>query len=188
MGDPPRGDGHIADLADAPLPVQWFVHKVDAFTAWTGRVVSWLTMPLIFAVVYEVILRYFFGNPTIWAYDLSYMLYGAIFMLGAAYTFLHKGHIRTDLFYQNWSPRTQAIVDTVFYFFIFFPGLVFFGWAGWQKTVHSWEIMERGGLSPWRPILYPYRAIIPVTVVLLLFQGISEFIKAVYAIVRDRWP
>jgi TRAP-type mannitol/chloroaromatic compound transport system permease small subunit len=103
-----RGDG-------TPRALVGLVRVIDTFSEWCGRVFSWLIIPLVFGATYEVIARYVFNRPTIWAYDLSYMLYGAHFMLGAGYTLLKGGHIRTDIFYQNWSPRTQGRVDALLY-------------------------------------------------------------------------
>ena len=85
---------------------------IDTFSLWVGRVVAWLTVPLIAAVVYEVTARYFFTAPTVWAYDMSRMLYGAMFVLGAAYALSKGVHIRSDFLYQHWSVRTQGRVDT----------------------------------------------------------------------------
>lgn len=176
----------------APLPdmhpaVRRLVVAIDGFTAWTGMTIAWLNLILVFVVVYEVVLRYVFNAPSIWAYDVSYMLYGSLFMLGASYTLLYGGHIRTDLFYQRWPPRAQALVDVCFYLLIFFPGLVFFLLTGLDKTIHAFQIMERAAESPWHPVLFPFRAVIPLTALLLLIQGASELIKAFHAIARGHW-
>lgn len=160
---------------------------IDRIIDHTGKIVGWLTVvPLVIVIVYEVVLRYAFNRPTVWAFDITYMLYGSLFMLGAAYTLLHRGHIRTDILYGRWSPRVQALVDAVLYLLIFFPGLVLFLVAGWQKTVHSWSIRETSELSPWRPMLFPFRAVIPVSAGLLLLQGLSELIKAAATVLRGQ--
>jgi TRAP-type mannitol/chloroaromatic compound transport system permease small subunit len=143
-------------------------------------VFCWLIIPLVASLTYEVLARYIFGAPTIWAYDLSYMLYGSHFMLGAGYTLLKGGHIRTDVFYQNWSPRTQGTVDALLYLLLFFPGMLFFFWMGSQEGLHSWSIGERSDASPWRPIVYPLKLVLPFSAFLLLLQGVSEFIKSVH--------
>ena len=98
----------------APVPIHIrIVRAIDRFTDYTGTLVAWLNVPLALAVTYEVVARYAFNSPTIWAYDVSYMLYGTIFMLGAAYA-LHKGaHIRTDFFFEKWSIRTQGMIDSI---------------------------------------------------------------------------
>ena len=100
--------------------------KIDRFTDSIGLWVAWLNLPLVLAVSYEVILRYVFSTPTIWVFDVTYMLYAAIFMMGAAYA-LHKGaHIRTDFFFEAWSTRTKGVIDSIAYIALFFPSLTLF--------------------------------------------------------------
>jgi TRAP-type mannitol/chloroaromatic compound transport system permease small subunit len=96
-----------------------YVNAIDKFSDVTGRLFSYLVYPLVGCVAYEVFARYMFGAPTVWAYDVTYMFYGSIFMLGAAYTLLKKGHIRTDLFYNNWSPQKQGKIDAIMYLLFF---------------------------------------------------------------------
>jgi TRAP-type mannitol/chloroaromatic compound transport system permease small subunit len=156
-------------------------NPIDALGSYSGGIVALVILPLVVALTYEVIARYAFHAPTVWAYDTSYMLYGAHFMLGAGYTLLQGGHIRTDIFYQNWSPRTQGIIDAALYLFLFFPGITFFFVMGFIEASHSWSIGELSDASPWRPPLYPLKIVIPVTALLLLIQGVSEFLKSLYA-------
>jgi TRAP-type mannitol/chloroaromatic compound transport system permease small subunit len=163
-----------------------FVRAVDGLALWSGRVFCWLIVPLVAALTYEVIARYVFHAPTIWAYDVAYMLYGTHFMLGAAYTLYRGGHIRTDIFYQNWSTRTRGTVDALLYLFLFFPGIALFFWMGLQEALHSWDIREVSDASPWRPIIYPFKAVIPIALLLLFIQGISEFLKSAYAALNGR--
>ena len=160
---------------------------IDRISERFGKVVAWLCFPLVLALVYEVAARYGFKAPTEWAYDVTYMLYGTIFMLGAAFTLLKKGHIRTDFFYINWSPQRQGKTDTIMYVLFYFPAIMFFLVAGWDYAAHSWETFERAAMSPWRPIIYPFKAVIPVTAFLLLVQGVSELIKSVHAWKRGVW-
>jgi TRAP-type mannitol/chloroaromatic compound transport system permease small subunit len=162
------------------------VRAIDRLALWSGQVFCWLVVPLVAGLTYEVILRYFFHAPTIWAYDVAYMLYGSHFMLGAAYTLYKGGHIRTDIFYQNWSVRTRGAVDALLYLLLFFPGIALFFWMGLQEALQSWDLREVSDASPWRPILYPFKAVIPVALALLMIQGVSEFLKSAYAAFRDR--
>jgi TRAP-type mannitol/chloroaromatic compound transport system permease small subunit len=162
-------------------PYPKVVQVIDRFADFSGRIVSYLAYPLVGATCYEVFARYLFGAPTVWAYDTTYMLYGAIFMLGASYTLLNKGHIRTDIFYEKWSSQTKAKVDAIMYLVLFFPGMIFFLIAGIDYAAHSWVTNEKAGTSPWMPIIYPFKTIIPVTAAMLLIQGVSEFIKSLYA-------
>lgn len=169
-----------------PPAVVSIVRVIDKVSEWSGRVFCWLIIPLMVGTTYEVIVRYAFNAPTIWAYDLSYMLYGSHFMLGAAYTLRNGGHIRTDIFYQNWSPRTRGLVDGLLYLLLFFPGMIFFLWMGGQEALQSWQIGERSDASPWRPRVSPLKTVLPVTALLLIVQGVSEFIKSVHLALRGR--
>ena len=157
------------------------VRIIDKFTDTTGTWVAWLCIPLVAAVAYEVFARYAFNAPTIWSFDVTYMLYGTIFMLGAAYA-LHKGaHIRTDFFFEKWSIRTKGIIDSTAYIVFFFPSIFTFlivsGAEGW----YAFEINETSEQTPWRPILWPFKMVVPLACLLLLIQGVSETIKSVYA-------
>lgn len=177
MVDPERSGGD-----DGPPPgLVAFVRGIDQIAIWSGRIFCWLALPLVLALTYEVFARYAFHAPTIWAFDVSYMLYGSHFMLGAAYTLYKGGHIRTDIFYQNWSYRTRGTVDALLYLFLFFPGMAFFFWMGFQEAAHSFDIREVSDASPWRPPIYQFKAVIPIAALLLLIQGVAEFLKAAYA-------
>jgi TRAP-type mannitol/chloroaromatic compound transport system permease small subunit len=157
------------------------VRAVDRFTDTTGTWVAWLSVPLVAAVSYEVIARYFFDAPTIWSFDVTFMLYGTIFMLGAAYA-LHKGaHIRTDFFFEKWSIRTKGWIDAIAYVVFFFPSLITFLVVSWNEGYYAYQINETSEQTPWRPILWPYKMVVPLACLLLLIQGISETIKSIYA-------
>jgi TRAP-type mannitol/chloroaromatic compound transport system permease small subunit len=153
--------------------VNRIVAAIDRLSTGAGWLAGWLILPMTFGVAYEVVARYAFNAPTRWAPSLAYMLYGAQFMLAAAYTLLKGGHIRTDVFYERWSPRTRALIDAVCYVFFFFPGMLFILVAGAVLAWEAWEIRERAGGWP----LYPLKAVIPLTAALLLLQGLSELIK-----------
>jgi len=157
------------------------VRAIDRFTDTTGVWIAWLNLPLVLAVSYEVIARYAFDAPTIWSFDTTYMLYGTIFMLGAAYA-LHKGaHIRTDFFYEKWSDKTKGMVDSISYIVFFFPSLIMLLAASGNEAWYAYTINETSEQTPWRPILWPYKSVVPLTCVLLMLQGVSETIKSVYA-------
>ncbi|MCB1718081.1 MAG: TRAP transporter small permease subunit, partial [Candidatus Competibacteraceae bacterium] len=116
--------GELPD--DMPNWMAVTITAIDWFSLWTGRLVCWLIVPLFLAMVYEVIARKFFLAPTLWAYDMSRFLYGALFMLGAGYALSRGVHIRADFIYRNWSARTQGIVDATLYILFYFPGLLTF--------------------------------------------------------------
>jgi TRAP-type mannitol/chloroaromatic compound transport system permease small subunit len=179
--------GHPPPELQPPRALLRVIQTLDTFAERTGGLVSWLIVPLVGVMVFEVVARYFFDAPTIWAHDVSFMLYGAFFMLGAAYALEQKAHIRTDFLYNGFSVRWQAFVDTVAYVFFFFPGLAIFLWYGWDFFYDSWRLKEHAITSPWMPPLYPFKAVIPVTGALLLIQGVSETLKSIYALIRGRW-
>jgi TRAP-type mannitol/chloroaromatic compound transport system permease small subunit len=157
------------------------VNVIDKFTDTTGTWVAWLNVPLVLAVAYEVFARYAFNAPTIWSFDVTYMLYGTIFMLGAAYA-LHKGaHIRTDFFFEKWSIRTKGIIDSTAYLVFFFPAIFTFLIVSWNEGWYAYTIGETSEQTPWRPILWPFKLVVPLACLLLLIQGVSETIKSVYA-------
>ena len=160
---------------------------LDALSEWTGRLVSWLIIPMVASLVYEVFARYLFDAPTVWAYDMTFMLYGTFFMMGAAYTLKHKGHIRTDSFYGEWSPRKQGWVDTVCYLVFFFPPLIAFLVVTWDYFYKSYGQDERIMTSPWMPIVWPFKFVLPLATALLLLQGISELLKSVHAARKGEW-
>jgi TRAP-type mannitol/chloroaromatic compound transport system permease small subunit len=173
-------------MAPQPGKLERAIRVIDAISAWSGRITAWLILPLIAAMTYEVVIRYV-ATPTQWAYDTSYMLYGAMFMLGAAYTLYRGAHIRTDFLYQKWSVRTQATVDALCYLFLFFPGIAVFLWLGGEFAWNSWLRNERTVGSSWMPIIYPLKAVIPVAAALLLLQGVSEFLKCIHALRTGQW-
>jgi TRAP-type mannitol/chloroaromatic compound transport system permease small subunit len=154
---------------------------IDRFTDMTGLWVAWLNLPLVLAVSYEVVARYFFNAPTIWVFDVTYMLYATIFMLGAAYA-LHKGaHIRTDFFFEGWSTRTKGVIDSTAYLVFFFPSLIVLLIVSWHEGWYAFQIGETSEQTPWRPILWPFKMVVPLTCLLLLIQGVSETIKSLHA-------
>jgi TRAP-type mannitol/chloroaromatic compound transport system permease small subunit len=174
-------------MTGLPPALLAIVRGIDGFSDWTGRIVALLIFPLVLGVTYEVVVRYAFNAPTIWAYDLSYMLYGSHFMLGAGYALLHKAHIRTDVFYEKWSPRRQGATDAVLYLFFFFPGMLFFFQSGWESAYQSWRLGEVSDATFWRPVVYPLKMCVPAAAVLLFVQGIAEFLKSIHAAFKGEW-
>lgn len=173
-----------------PQPSRTFIKIVrifDTIGAWSGKLACWLILPLTGGMTYEVIARYVFRSPTIWSFEISYMLYGSLFMLGASYCLLKKGHIRCDFIYEKWSPQKQGLIDAICYLFLFFPGMIFFLIAGWESAYYSLVMRELSEVSPWRPPIYPFKMVIPVSAFLLILQGISETLKSLWAARHGEW-
>ncbi|MCE5335639.1 MAG: TRAP transporter small permease subunit [Desulfobacteraceae bacterium] len=153
------------------------VNVIDQISIWTGKAAGWLIVPLALVLAYEVFIRKFF-QPTIWAHDWATQFYGVHFMVAGAWTLYLGKHIRTDLFYDKWSPKTQATVDAILYIFLFMPGMLMFLWLATEYASESWELKERL-LTPGRPPAYYYKTFLPVSVALLILQGVSETIKCI---------
>ena len=153
------------------------IKTIDSISTWSGKLVAWLVIPNVLALVYEVIARYILKSPTIWSYEVTYFLYGTHFLLGAAYTLSIKAHIRIDVLHMHLPPRGKAIADILGYLFLFFPVMLVLIYAGTEFTIQSWEMGEKSGLSPWRPYLFPYKAVLPVSFFFLFLQGVAEFIR-----------
>jgi TRAP-type mannitol/chloroaromatic compound transport system permease small subunit len=177
------GGGMAETTTDRQSPALLAIIRIiDGFTDRTGTIISWLSVPLVLAVAYEVGARYLFNAPTIWAYDATYMLYGSLFMLGAAYA-LHKGaHIRTDFFWEKFSTRRKGLIDTISYIVFFFPSLIMLLLISWNEFHYSWQINEMSDQTPWRPVLWPFKFVVPLACLLLLIQGVSELIKSIYMV------
>ncbi len=157
------------------------IRAIDKFTGATIYVVMLLLIPLILANVVEVVMRYAWGQPTVWAADTTVMTYGSLFMLGAAYTLREGAHVRTDIFWDRFSDRTKGIIDSVSYLLLFLPVMVVLFMISIDDFLYAWSIGERSTLSLWQPIVWPYRGVIPLAAALLFIQGISEFLKSLYA-------
>jgi TRAP-type mannitol/chloroaromatic compound transport system permease small subunit len=171
-------------MPNAPRSVRTVVALIDTFSEWSGKAVAWLIVPLMGGLTWEVVARYGFEAPTVWAYDLAYMLYGSLFLLGAGYTLRRGAHIRTDFLYEKLSVRGRGIIDAIGYLVFFFTPLGFFLWAAWDEGARSWLIGEKAD-SPWRPPIYPLKLVIPLALALLFVQGIAEFLKSAYAALRN---
>jgi TRAP-type mannitol/chloroaromatic compound transport system permease small subunit len=174
--------------ADMPAWMAVPIRAIDGLNRWIGRIVSWLVLPLTAAMIYEIAGRYFFASPTVWAYDISRMLYGAYFMLGAAYALSKCVHLRADFLYGKLSPQTQGRLDAALYVFLYFPAMIVFFVLAWQYAATAVVRGERGMDTAWMPLLGPIKSVLPAAVALLVLQGVSEFLKSLYAATRGRWP
>lgn len=149
-----------------------------------GKAVSMLLLPMVGLLVYEVILRYAFNNPTIWAHETSKFMYGATGILLGAYTLRHRGHVTLDIIHRRLSPRGQAIIDsiTAVLFFILL-GVLF--WKSWGIAYHALSINEHTD-SPWGPPIYPVKLMIPLGAALLIAQGIVKFTRDIFFAISGR--
>lgn len=167
--------------------MRWVI-AVDKFNTAIGKLAGWTILILTFAISYEVFARYVLRAPTEWAFDVSYILYGTLFMLAGPYALARNAHVRGDFLYRQWSPITQAKLDLVLYFLFFFPGIIALAWAGYKFAAFSWMIGEHSSNSPNGPPLYHFKTLIPVAGALMTLQGIVEVARCVICIRTGAWP
>ncbi|WP_099825192.1 TRAP transporter small permease subunit [Oceaniglobus indicus] len=164
-----------------------YISFADAVSAWFGKTFAWLIVFMSVGTGYEVFVRYVLNSPTVWALDVSFIMYGTLFMMGGAYTLSRRGHVRGDFLYRLWSPRWQARVDLVLYFLFFFPGVLALIFAGWKYAARSWQYGEVSVSSPAGIPIYQFKAVIVVAGVLLFIQGIAEVFRCIHCIRTGVW-
>lgn len=162
-----------------------FVDKVSTFV---GQSFSWLIVSLTLLISWEVFSRYALDHPHPWVFDGMIMMYGTLFMMAGAYTLAKSGHVRGDVLYGFFQPRTQASIDLVLYVLFFIPGVVALAWAGYNYAADSWAINEHSNITSDGPPVYPFKTVIPVAGAFLLLQGIVEIIRCVICIKDGEWP
>ena len=161
---------------------------VDRLSTWIGQFFSWLVVALTALIGYEVFSRYVLNSPHAWAFDAMIMMYGTMFMMAGAYTLSKNGHVRGDILYGFLKPRTQAIFDLILYVIFFIPGVIALAYAGYGYAADSWRILEHSSITADGPPLYPFKTIIPLAGVILLFQGLVEIFRCVVCIQQGEWP
>lgn len=161
---------------------------IDRFSAWVGKAFAWCILALTLGISYEVFVRYALTAPTKWAFDYSYIMYGALFMMAGAYTLSRDGHVRGNFVYRMWPPRVQASVDLVLYLLFFFPGITALIIAGTEFAGYSWRFQEVSSSSPADIPVFPLKTLIPIAGVVLFLQGIAEVIRCVMCIRTGKWP
>ncbi len=182
-----RGDGGRLP-ADMP---RWMTHTIriiDALSRLVGWLVAWFILIVMGSMIYEVVARYVFTAPTVWAYDVSRMFCGAAFVLGGGYALAKGVHIRSDFLYRNWSVKTQGRVDALLYLVFFFPTMLILLWVSGEWAWRSLSMGERGMDTALAPLLGPVKSSLPIGILFLTIQGISELLKSVYAAAHGRWP
>ncbi len=165
-----------------------FLFFIDLLSAWVGKAFAWLILVLTFGLSYEVFVRYVLRAPTTWAFDISYITYGAMFLMAGAYTLARNGHVRADVAYRFWPPRLQASVDLALYILFFLPAVAALMYSGWAYARMSVQFREVSIFSPAGVPVFPLKALIPITGFFLLIQGIAEIIRCILCIRLGAWP
>lgn len=160
---------------------------VDRLSTWIGKTFAWSVVGLTLLISWEVFSRYVLNKPHAWVLDAQIMLYGTLFMCAGAYTLSKNGHVRGDVLYGFFRPRTQAAVDLTLYIVFFLPGIVALTWAGWNYAQESLAIREQTFSADALP-LYPFKFVIPIAGGALLLQGLVEIVRCVICLRTGEWP
>jgi TRAP-type mannitol/chloroaromatic compound transport system permease small subunit len=157
------------------------IRAIDGITKWTGYLFALIVAPLVVANVIEVFMRYAMNAPTSWALDVTTMSFGALFMLGAAYALLKGAHVRTDMLWEKFSNRKKGIIDSIAYVLFFLPSMAILFAISIDDFLYSLSINEKSTSGIWQPVIWPLRAVIPLSAALLFLQGLSELMKSLWA-------
>ena len=167
--------------------MQNFLLTIDRLSTWIGKAFAWTIVGLTLLITWEVFSRYVLNKPHAWMLDAQIMLYGTLFMTAGAYTLAARGHVRGDVLYGFFRPRTQAAIDLVLYIVFFLPGIIALTWAGWHYAQESLAIREQTFNADPLPV-YPFKFVIPLSGAILLLQGIVEIIRCVICLQTGEWP
>ena len=164
-----------------------YIRFADGVSAWVGKAFAWLIVLMTFGTSYEVFVRYVLGSPTPWALDVSFIMYGTLFMMGGAYTLSRGQHVRGDFLYRTWQPKTQAKVDLLLYIFFFFPGVLALVFTGWKYAARSWSYAEVSVNSPAGVPIYQFKTVLVAAGLLLVIQGVAQVFRCIVAIRTNEW-
>lgn len=164
-----------------------YIRFADSLSAWFGKAFAWLILLMAVGTGYEVFVRYVLNSPTAWALDVSFVMYGTMFMMAGAYTLSRGGHVRGDFLYRLWKPRTQAKVDLVLYLIFFFPGIIALVLAGWKYAARSVGYAEVSVNSPAGIPVFQFKMVIVAAGILLFIQGIAQIFRCIHCIRTNEW-
>lgn len=165
-----------------------FIYGVDQLSKMVGHTFAWCIIILTFGTSFEVFMRYVLNNPTSWAFDFSYLMYGGLFFMAGAYTLSRNGHVRGDFIYRMWPPRGQAGIELTLYILFFFPGVLALMYAGWNYGYEAFRIREVSVNSPAGVPVWQLKLLIPFGAALLAIQGVAEVLRCLVCMRDNRWP
>jgi len=160
--------------------------RIESLSERSGKTASWLVLALTASVAYEVFMRYALDAPTIWSFDVSYMLGGSVYVLGLAYVLRNKENVRVDIITAHFRPKLKLIIDLLFTLVFFFPVVLAILVVSVRTTVHSWAIRELASYTIWYPPIYPLRTVVSVALLLLLLQGLATFARDLLMLIERK--
>ena len=165
-----------------------YIKFADTLSTSMGKAFSWCIVILMGGTCYEVIMAYAFNAPTLWNFDFSLQMYGAIIMMAGAYTLATEAHVRGDVIYRLFPTKVQGWIDLILYFIFFFPGVIALAFYGYEYAAKAWMVKETSWNSPAQIQIYMAKSLIPLSGILLTLQGISEVFRAIICIRTGHWP
>ena len=168
--------------------MQKLLLTIDKISTFVGQAFSWLIVALTLLISWEVFSRYVLDNPHSWAFDVMIIMYGTLFMMAGAYTLAKAGHVRGDVLYGFFEPRTQATIDLILYVLFFVPGVFALTYAGYYYAAESWTMNEHSNITADGPAIYPFKTMMPLAGAFLLLQGVIEIIRCAICIREGAWP
>ena len=168
--------------------MQKLLLTIDKVSTFVGQFFSWLIVALTVLISWEVFSRYALDRPHSWAFDVMIIMYGTLFMMAGAYTLAKAGHVRGDVLYGFFEPRTQATIVLILFIVFFIPGVFALTYAGYFYAAESWAIRESSTITAEGPPIYPFKTVLPLAGVFLLAQGIVEIIRCVICLKQGEWP
>lgn len=157
-----------------------FLSIIDKISELFGDIAKFVILCLVISMIYEVIARYIFDAPTLWAFDISYMLNGTIFLLGAAYTLQADAHVRIDFLSSKFPVRIQQAINGFFYSFLLGPCFSIFAFVASKKAYKAFVTNEVENVSPWAPLVWPFYLVIALGLTVFALQFFSEGIKYLF--------
>ena len=164
--------------------MQAIINRVGFVSDWSGKLVSWISSVLIITITYDVIMRYVFNAPTDWSYTLSYMLGATMFCIGQGYVQKINGHVRVDLLYVKFSPKTKLIIDIIFTILFFLPTFLMVSRNLWINFFYAFHVQEKAIHSTWYPLTWPYKLLIAIGISLFFIQGLVMLIEHFRALTK----
>ena len=164
------------------------LHFIDSLSAGTGKAFAWCILILTFSTCYEVFVRYVLNAPTVWAFDMSVQMYGALFMMTGAYALSQDAHVRGDVIYRLLPIKWQASVDLTLYILFLAPGALALMFYGFLFAEDSWFYKEVSWSSPSRIQIYFFKTLIPISGLLVFLQGFAEAVRCIICIRTGAFP
>ena len=168
--------------------MEYFIKFADNLSSSMGKAFSWCVVILMGGTCYEVFMAYVLNKPTLWNFDFSLQMYGAIFMMAGAYALSEEAHVRGDVIYRLFKPKNQAKIDLILFITFFFPGVIALAFYGYDYAAQAWKIGETSWNSPAQIQIYMAKSLIPLAGIILIIQGVSEVFRCIICIKTEKWP